>query len=326
MSAVTLVATMLRYRVASLLLPFFLLAPALDGRLDGFRWSYVAGVIALCASYVVATCLNDVFDFEVDRVNHPNAGDRPLVKGAATPRQLVLLGVLAAAVALAAAATIGPFAIAVVAASLLLNVAYSVPPVRLCARPIAAPVLLGVAYAALPYLLGLVASGGNPNTYDVRVITAFVVLFIGRMLLKDFRDRRGDAAFGKRTFLVAYGKDATLAAVFACVIAGDLLLVTALPVHPLLIAATETYFVAIIAQLYRLWHAGDVDSERFAIALGARMGNAVVLTLLGFALLAGAGAGPVAEGAFVAVLAVMFWFAFLYVSARPYAALAAYRG
>jgi 4-hydroxybenzoate polyprenyltransferase len=326
MRNLALVGTMLRYRVASLLLPFFLLAPALHARLGEFRWTYVLGVLALCASYVVATCLNDVFDLEVDRINHPGAQDRPLVTGAATPRQLLMLAAVVAAVALVAAAMIGPVAVAVIVASLALNLAYSVPPVRLCARPIAAPVVLGIAYVALPYLLGLAASGGAPDTYDARVLACFVVLFTGRMLLKDFRDRRGDAAFGKRTFLLTFGKDATLAAVLACVIVGDALLVTVLPVHPLLIAATESYFVAIVVQLHRLRQAVDTDAERFAIALGARMGNAVVLTLLGFVLLAGAGAGAVEEGAFVIVLAAMFWFAFLYVSSRPQAALAAYRG
>jgi 4-hydroxybenzoate polyprenyltransferase len=326
MRNLALVGTMLRYRVASLLLPFFLLAPALHGRLGEFRWTYVLGVVALCASYVVATCLNDVFDLEVDRINHPGAPDRPLVTGAATPRQLLMLAAVVAAVAVAAAATIGSVAVAIILASLALNLAYSVPPVRLCSRPIAAPVVLGLAYVALPYLLGLAASGGAPDTYDLHVLACFVVLFTGRMLLKDFRDRRGDAAFGKRTFLLAFGKGATLAAVLACVVVGDALLVTVLPVHPFLIAATETYFVAIVVQLYRLRQAVDTDTERFAIALGARMGNAVVLTLLGFVLLAGAGAGAPEEGAFVIVLAAIFWFAFLYVSSRPQAALAAYRG
>ena len=86
MRQLRLVVTMLRYRVASLLLPFFLLAPALHQQLQNFRWSYIAGLLALCACYIVATSLNDVFDLEVDRINHPGAKDRPLVTGDATPR------------------------------------------------------------------------------------------------------------------------------------------------------------------------------------------------------------------------------------------------
>lgn len=326
MRNLSLVVTMLRYRVASLLLPFFLLAPALHGRLASFRWSYVAAIAALFASYVVATSLNDIFDLEIDRINHSQARDRPLVNGSGTPGQLLAVAAVLAGVALVAAATVGPMAILLIAASLLLNVAYSVPPVRLCARAVAAPAALGIAYVGLPYLLGLAAAGVAPDGFDSRVIACFLVLFVGRMLLKDFRDRRGDAAFGKRTFLLSYGKDATLIAVLVCVVAGNALLLTVLPLNAVLIAATESYFAAIGLQLYRLWRASHLDGERLAIALGARMGNAVVLTLLGFVLLASAGAGLIEDGLLVIVLASMFWFAFLYVSARPQAAVAAYRG
>lgn len=146
------------------------------------------------------------------------------------------------------------------------------------------------------------------------------------MLLKDFRDRRGDAAFGKRTFLLVHAKNATLGAVLACLVVADVLLLTVLPLNALLIVALESYFAAVALQLHRLWRANAIEGERVAIALGARMGNAVVLTLLGFALLATAGAGPVEQGLFVIVLAAMFWLAFISVSARLQSAVVAYRG
>jgi 4-hydroxybenzoate polyprenyltransferase len=317
---------MLRYRVASLLLPFFLLAPALHGMLQSFRWAYVAGLVALCGSYVVATCLNDVFDLEIDRINHPHAADRPLVSGDATPRQLIAIAATSAVIALLAGAAMGPMGFALVALSLLLNLAYSVPPVRLCARALAAPLVLAFAYVVLPFGIGLAATGVGAGLFDVRVVASFVVLFTGRMLLKDFRDRRGDAAFDKRTFLLTYGKRATLTTTLICVAVGDALLLTVLPSSLLLVAAVESYFVAIAVQLYRLWMAGTPEDERFAIAMGARMGNAVVLTLLGFVLLRAAGAASAEQGALVIALALMFWFTFAYLASRPKEAVAAYRG
>lgn len=319
-------ATMLRYRVASLLLPFLLLAPALHGRLQSFRWSFVAGLIALCGSYVVATCLNDVFDLEVDRINHPNAVDRPLVTGQATSRQLLLIAAVVAVVALAASLFTGPLGVAAISISLLLNVAYSVPPVRLCARAGAAAPVLAFAYVALPYGIGLAAAGLVPDWFDARVVACFMVLFCGRMLLKDFRDRRGDAAFGKRTFLLTYGKRTTLVVVGSCIVVGDALLLTVLPSNPVLIAAIESYFVAILLQLRRLWEAETLDDERVAIALGARMGNAVVLTLLGFVLLGAAGATGAELALLVLVFAAMFWLSFAYLATRTTEAITAYRG
>lgn len=318
--------TMLRYRVASLLLPFFLMAPAFHGQLRDFRWQYVAGVLALGGSYVVATCLNDVFDLDVDRINHPGAPDRPLVSGEATPRQLITVALVAAGVALIAGLSIGIGGAALVATSLLVNFAYSAPPIRLCSRALAAPVVLAFAYVVLPYGIGLAASGLAPSQLDARIGACFVVLFVGRMLLKDFRDRTGDAAFGKRTFLLAYGKSTTLALTLGCIVAGDLLLVSIVPANLGLIIVVETYFAGIAVQLYRLWAADDPLAERLAIALGARMGNAVVLTLLGFLLVRAAGATAAEQAVLVVTVAIMFWFAFAYLTLKPPEALAAYRG
>jgi 4-hydroxybenzoate polyprenyltransferase len=302
---------MLRYRVASLLLPFFLMAPAVHGRLGDFRWSYAAGVVALLASYVVATCLNDIFDLAVDRINHPHAADRPLVSGRTTVRGLLAVAAVFAVVALGAAASAGASAVLLIAISLGLNVAYSAPPVRLCGRPLFAPLVLGVAYVALPYGIGLAAAGVPPAVTDAALIAAFMVLIVGRMLLKDFRDRRGDAMFGKRTFLVAYGKRPTLLAVLACVVAGDAVLIAVEASNTLLMLATQSYFAAIGVELHRLWQTNEPIAELQAIARGARMGNAVVLAWLGFVLLRGAGATPVELAMLVLALAAAFWFGFL---------------
>jgi 4-hydroxybenzoate polyprenyltransferase len=284
---------MLRYRVASLLLPFFLLAPALHGQLSTFRWSYVAGLVALFASYVVATCLNDLFDLDVDRAN---GADRPLAKGDTTPRALLLTALGAACVALVVAPST-----AVIALSVAFNVAYSAPPLRICARPHLAAPSLGIAYVALPYALGLAAAGVSPSWFDARAAAALVVLFTGRMLLKDFRDRRGDAMFGKRTFLLVHGKRMTAIAVLICVLAGDALLVTVLP-SAALVAVLQTYFAAIVFELYRLANGDELP----AIARGARMGNAVILTWLGFAILP-AGQGDV----FAVALGALYWLVYL---------------
>ena len=306
-----LAVTMLRYRIASLLLPFFLLAPALHGQLGSFRWGYVAGVVALFASYVVATCVNDVFDLEVDRLN---AVDRPLAGGQTTVRALVVTASVAAVIAL----VLAPSAV-LIALSLLFNVAYSAPPVRIASRPHLAAPSLALAYVALPYGLGLAAAGSLPSWFDARVVAALVVLFAGRMLLKDFRDRRGDAMFGKRTFLLVHGKRATVVGVLLCVLGGDALLVTVLP-SSILIAVMQTYFAAIVFELHRLSRASG-EEELAAIARGARMGNAVVLTWLGFAIL------PESQrDVFVVAMAGVYWLVFLLPAPAAATSTAAARG
>ena len=337
MSHLRLVATMLRYRAAALLIGFFLLGAALHGGLQSLRWQYAAGSLALLACYIVATSLNDIYDVEVDRLNHPAAKERPLVTGDASGRDRLLGAALAvvwflacyapfhtrlfpgrplmaailAAVSLGLAFWVGPLALLAVLISLVVNVVYSAPPLRLCARPLYAAPVLAFAYVALPYGIGLASAGGSVTALGARAVAAFMVLFAGRMLLKDFRDRAGDAAFGKRTFLLAYGKRATLLTVFLCVIVGDALLLTALPASAPLLIVTETYFAAIAYELYRLRRAKENAAELVAIARGARMGNAVVLTWLGYLSLEAAGGAESERAVFAVVMAAMFWFAYL---------------
>jgi 4-hydroxybenzoate polyprenyltransferase len=311
MSHLRLVFTMLRYRASALLIGFFLLGVALHGGIQTLRWQYAAGSLALLACYIVATSLNDIFDLEVDRLNHPAAKERPLVTGAATRQRLALMAAILAALSLGLAFWVGPLALLAVVISLVVNVAYSAPPLRLCARPLYAAPVLAFAYVALPYGIGLASAGGSVTALDARAVTAFMVLFAGRMLLKDFRDRVGDAAFGKRTFLLAYGKRATLVMVFLCVIAGDAVLLTALPATVPLLIVTETYFAAIAYELYRLRRAEETAAELAAIARGARMGNAVVLTWLGYLSLEAAGAAESERAVFAVVLAAMFWAGYL---------------
>jgi 4-hydroxybenzoate polyprenyltransferase len=313
-----LVWAMLRYRTASLLVLFFLLAPALHGRLQSARWQFLAGVLVLFACYVVATCLNDVFDYEVDRVNHPGARERPLVTGAASRRQLLTMAAALAALSIVLAALTGPLALGAVVVSLCINVLYSAPPARLCSRPLAAAPVLAFAYVAVPYAIGLGSAGATPGAADVRVVAALMVLFAGRMLLKDFRDRRGDAMFGKRTFLLVHGKRATVAAVLVCVLAGDALLVSVLP-SLVLIAAVQSYFAVIAFELFRLARSGP-EAELAAIARGARMGNAVILTWLGYSLLP-ASAGNV----FAVALAALYWLVYLLPASAAAATTAATR-
>ena len=50
------------------------------------------------------------------------------------------------------------------------------------------------------------------------------MLFVARIVLKDFRDREGDALYGKPTLLLRFGKDATCAVSLAALLAGNCLL------------------------------------------------------------------------------------------------------
>jgi 4-hydroxybenzoate polyprenyltransferase len=150
--------------------------------------------------------LNDLADEAIDRVNLPGDRRRPLVAGTATRRELVATAAGAAVVALGVSATLHWAATVAVAAGLVLSAAYSLRPPRVADRGVVACLLLPAGYVAVPYLVGVLGTRGSIHPGDLALLGGLYAGFIGRIVLKDFRDVHGDRLFGKRTFLVRHGR------------------------------------------------------------------------------------------------------------------------
>src|SRR5690606_18864921 len=160
-----------------------------------------------------------------DRINHPHDPGRPLVSGDTDERGLLRVYAAAGSVTMLAAIPLGPPGLATAVLSLGIGWAYSLGPLRISYRTYAAPLALAVAYVAVPYTLGVVASGERPGAADAGLYAALYLLFLARINLKDFRDRAGDAAYGKPTLLLRYGKNATCAVSAVALWAGTAVLV-----------------------------------------------------------------------------------------------------
>jgi 4-hydroxybenzoate polyprenyltransferase len=321
--AALLYVRMLRYRVAVMLWMFMLLGAAAHG---GPTVALVWSALALASSYVAATTLNDVADRDLDRVNHPRDAGRPLVNGTATERELLHLNAIASLLALVAAVPLGWAGILLVICSLGIGRAYSSSPVLLSYRTYLAPVVLAFAYVAVPYGLGLAAVGGSPATRDLTFCAALMLLFLARINLKDFRDRRGDALYGRPTLLLRYGKTVTCAVSLAALLAGNVLLFAALAPPIGLALVLETFFAAVAWTLHALWRAPEGRLEQVAIGIGAKMGNGLLLAVLGWLLLTNAGAPPLDRFMFVLVLGAAFGLAFAALVRSPERAIIGYKG
>ena len=314
---------MLRYRVAAMVAMFMLVGAAREGRLElGLR--YVWAAIALASSYVAATALNDLADEEIDRVNHPRDAGRPLVEGSATRRDLLVLHVVASVLALAAAVPLGWRAVALIGVALAVSQLYSARPVRLSYRVAGAPIVLGVAYVLIPYSLGIVAAGGPLRDTESALIVALFLLFTARIVLKDFRDREGDATYGKPTLLLRFGKRATCGTSLVALLAADVVLPLALDVR--LVLLLQPFVAAIAWMLGRLSLAVERHSEQVAIGLGARLGNGLLLCTLAWSILDGSGASAGEAFAFTATVAAAFLLSFAAVAAEPQHAIIGYKG
>jgi 4-hydroxybenzoate polyprenyltransferase len=325
MTSATLFLRMLRWRVAVTLWFFLLIGAAAEGPLrPGIALLFAA--LSLSASYVVATTVNDIADRDVDRINHPRDPGRPLVTGAASVRDLWRTNAIAAPLALAAAAVAGGPVLAVSAASLAIGYAYSLGPIRLSYRTWLAPAVLSVAYAIVPYALGLLAAGGRVDHVDVLLCGALYALFLARINLKDFRDRAGDAAYGKPTLLLAHGKTVTCVVTGIALLAGCATLVVALGGHPRVVAIVSLFAAGILWMLWRLWRTSDPREEQIAIGLGAKLGNGLLACTLASLVLQAAGAPEGMRVLVLAFLALVYGSVLVALAGRPDDIEIAYKG
>ncbi len=318
--------SLLRYRVAVMIVLFMLLGAAWHGGLATVDAPVLLMVLALASSYVGATSVNDIADREIDKVNHPGDRGRPLVTGAAGATELWALFGLSSTLAVVLSLAVGPAAAGIMVLSVAIGTLYSLPPVRLSYMTFLAPLTLAVAYVGVPYWVGVVVAGGNLGSLDLPLLAALYFLFVGRIILKDFRDKEGDALYGKPTFLLRYGKGTTCLASLGAVCAGDALLVASLADRLWLAGILQVYVVGVVIMLQRLYRANGRRDEQLSIGVGARMGNGLLTTLLGCLVLANQGAIFTTQAVFGLALTALYLLIFLRFLRHPERATIGYKG
>ncbi len=268
----------------------------------------LARVLVVVAAFLLfSVAVNDLTDEAIDRVNLAGDRRRPLVVGTARRRDLRRVAGAAAVTALLAAAALGWRCLALVAAGLAVSAAYSVRPVRVADRGAVASLLLPFCYVAVPYLLGLLAAARTVRFADLVLLAGLYVGFIGRILLKDFRDVRGDALFGKRTVLVRYGRRRTCSVSAACWVAGAALLLAGVgSPPPSLVLGYVLGVAAALGLLRALAAAGGPRRDEALISATAIVGRGLLLLLLAHLSIAAAGwSGPGHDAALAALVLVL---------------------
>ena len=240
----------------------------------------VVALVAVAGWMLFAVAVNDLADQRIDCVNLSNDPRRVLVTGHATRSQVTVIAILAGLAAIGAATTLGGASIVVVSCGLALAAAYSLPPLRLSARGALTSALLPVGYVTVPYLIGAFSAGAGISELSPRLLIGLYLGFMGRLVLKDFRDEHGDRLYGKRTMLVRHGRTRTC--VFAAVFwtAGATSALGAFTGRPATFAALTAYEVVVLVML------ADITSDRHGvrdvanIAAIATVGRALIYTVL----------------------------------------------
>ena len=244
-------------------------------------------LIAVVGSLLFAVAVNDLADERIDRVNLPADARRPLVAGTGTRTEMIILATLAALVSLAASFLLRGPAPLIVAGGLVFTAAYSLRPVRIADRGVIAPMLLPAGYVAVPYLLGIFAVRGTVTRTDLLLLAGLYAGFIGRIVLKDFRDVRGDSLFGKRTFLVRHGRRATCRLSTTFLIVGVSVLPFVREASVALVLAYAVYLALTLGLLRALARSTSARRDSALIAAIAIFGRGMLVTLYAhFAMLA----------------------------------------
>lgn len=271
---------LLRPALVLLMLSFALLGLAVGGRPQDL--SLVVPVsLTVLGFLLVAVSVNDLSDREVDRLNLPGAASRPLSTGLASHRDMVVTAVVGGVTALACASWLGAGPLLVAAAGLALALAYSVEPLSLSRRGAAASLILPAGFVGVPYGTALLATHCSLTSSSLILPAGLYVGFIGRILLKDFRDVVGDTLIGKRTFLVRHGRVVTCRLSAAFWLAGSaMVLCVSRGSAPLYLSyGLEAGWVLFL--LGRLGRCAHPRQDEALVAAIAILGRGCVAALLG---------------------------------------------
>ena len=166
--------------------------------------SYPRSSLILCMlflSYGINQVVNDYFGLKEDRINAPN---RPMVTGELNAKAALMVSVALMAGVIVLSWFLSPWATLPVIAGVLLNILYEFAK----SWSLLGNVVFGLSIAMCA-AYGFLASGPLPDpVFTSNRVCVFLLVAILNALMTYytyFKDYRGDAAAGKRTFVVKYG-------------------------------------------------------------------------------------------------------------------------
>ncbi len=236
-------------------------------------------LILIIGFTIHANSVNDYSDREIDKVNLKNAADRPLVTQDINTKQLWVINILSALLILVVSLFYGGDVLILGVAIILIDYAYSLKPVRMTNRTIISPILLSISYVYYSFSIGFLSVFSH-RSFPWLLTVGLTIGFFARLLLKDFRDKKGDKKFGKITFLLRYGQQATcvtsgifwLLALSIITVANSFSIGLALP---LLLA-----FLQAVVLLRKLLRTDKLDMQQRLISYIAKGANYTIITLL----------------------------------------------
>ncbi|MEM6753035.1 MAG: homogentisate phytyltransferase, partial [Cyanobacteria bacterium P01_C01_bin.38] len=166
--------------------------------------------IACLSGNVYIVGLNQLQDVEIDKINKPHL---PVASGEFTQRTGEIIVILTGVFALLSSWLLGPFLFSMVAISLAIGTAYSLPPIRLKRFPFFAAICIFSVRGAIVNLglflhFSWVLQAQQSIPPAVWTLTVFILVFtIAIAIFKDIPDMEGDRQYNITTFTIKLGKE-----------------------------------------------------------------------------------------------------------------------
>lgn len=184
--------------------------------------------------HISASALNDIADYESDRINSP---DRLLVMGVLSRLQVGILSLILMVVGLLFAWMLDWLLFIVTATlGLILEVVYNFG-ARLKDSPAGSVIYLSISTSTIPFLGGFIVMR-NLNMVSA-ALAFFMAIFTSSILIGSLRDIRGDTSANKRTIAVTLGEERTRRLVLALI----LMPILAYPLLWLLFGFSQMYLL-----------------------------------------------------------------------------------
>ena len=245
----------------------------------GITIKILIALFLVIAMNVHANSINDYADKDIDKINLKKASDRPLLTKDITLNQFWTIHFGSGVLALALSALYGFRGVVLMVAVLFIDYIYSLKPFRLTDKTLTSPILLALTYTYYSFSLGF-WSTNNGRGYAWLLSSGICLGFIARLLLKDFRDVKGDKKYGKITFLIRYGAKLT------CFASGTFWLLAMLVIGQSTSFATGVILplslgsIMVLVWLQELSRVREIDGQQRIIALIAKAGNIAIITIL----------------------------------------------
>lgn len=147
--------------------------------------------------------INDIYDKETDKHSNPN---RETTQGDISDREALFIGGLMVTIALCATVLINWYAVASLGGYVVLNTAYSIPPLRTKAGGLSSMLTLG-GMGACGILLGTAVFSATPTRIAVECATVALLFMAINLSYKDLKDAEHDAKSGVKNFAVRFGPE-----------------------------------------------------------------------------------------------------------------------